>query len=154
MLWHSLILLPSQTATRKLERALVDGWPPFVQRHLLWNPRLRLSRHRWHSPQPSGASSVLKLVCQVLHQTDSCNCGIYVLHFIRVFLPDPAGFTNFFLVTHHWFLFQFNVMLTFISSQQPQEDGDLDKIWKKDQFLSLRQDFLSYIKTTELAAER
>jgi len=45
-------------------------------------------------------------------------------------------------------------MLTFISSQQPQEDGDLDKIWKKDQFLSLRQDFLSYIKTTELAAER
>jgi hypothetical protein len=38
--------------------------------------------------------------------------------------------------------------------QQPQEDADLQDLWQMDRFSSLRQDFLSYIKAAELAAER
>jgi Ulp1 family protease len=41
---------------------------------------------------------IFTFALQVPLQPNSCDCGVYVLHFVRVFLSDPVLFTEFFQV--------------------------------------------------------
>jgi len=88
---------------------------------------------------------------QVPLQKNSFDCGIYVLHFVKVFLSDPEFFTEFFQVWECATSYQTSFHP---STQQPGKRSDIHDIWRMDNFSTLRQDLLSYILSVELAAEK
>jgi hypothetical protein len=94
---------------------------------------------------------VFTFSCQVPRQPNFSDCGVYVLHFVRVFLSNPVLLTKHFQVMSNFTPIWDHVHVT---PQQPQEDTDLWEVWQMHNLSTLRQDFLSYIKATELAAER
>ena len=86
---------------------------------------------------------------KVPQQKNSYDCGIFVLHFARIFLCDPEFYTAFFLVGG---IIPVHLSLSHICLQDPDLYEYYDEYWQTDAIHSLREEFLDYIVCNELSS--